>query len=374
MKLRPIHALAANALIAIAAALYYFLVPPAGPAQAQFTEQRAWGGTATGTANAQVVALANYALNVGVPIRYVASATNTSTTTLNINATGAVAVKRVTANVGVQDLVGGEIITGQIVTVIYDGTVYKLIAAPDRVGVSVDMRTTAVMAGHLIEDGSCVSRTAPATLGLFTAIGTTYGACDGSTTFALPDSRGRANFALDNQGGAGAANRITTAGGGCNLVSQIGCGLQTGALTSTNQLPPYTPAGGITPSSYTPTGSISPSSYTPAGSLSGSPGLSLSDTRTWTTVTTVFNNIGVGPFAPTGGGTNWGVGTTAVTVNGGSLSGSVNLAGGTFTGNAQGFSFTGNAQGFSFAGTPVGSSATFAAVPPALGTLRAIKL
>lgn len=44
-------------------------------------------------------------------------------------------------------------------------------------------------AGYLLEDGSAVSRTAYPEL--FAAIGTTYGAGDGSTTFNLPDSRGR---------------------------------------------------------------------------------------------------------------------------------------------------------------------------------------
>jgi len=43
--------------------------------------------------------------------------------------------------------------------------------------------------GYLVEDGSAVSRTTYAYL--FAAIGTTYGAGDGSTTFNLPDSRGR---------------------------------------------------------------------------------------------------------------------------------------------------------------------------------------
>lgn len=43
-------------------------------------------------------------------------------------------------------------------------------------------------AGWLAADGSNVSRTTYASL--FSAIGTTYGAGDGSTTFALPDLRG----------------------------------------------------------------------------------------------------------------------------------------------------------------------------------------
>jgi microcystin-dependent protein len=45
---------------------------------------------------------------------------------------------------------------------------------------------------------------------LFGALGTTYGAGDGSTTFGTPDIRGRGLFALDNLGGV-AANRVTNA-------------------------------------------------------------------------------------------------------------------------------------------------------------------
>ncbi|MCP5405782.1 MAG: tail fiber protein [Pseudomonadaceae bacterium] len=61
--------------------------------------------------------------------------------------------------------------------------------------------------GWLLCDGSAVSRSAYADL--FAAIGTAYGAGDGSTTFALPDLRGRAVFGVDAMGGT-AASRITS--------------------------------------------------------------------------------------------------------------------------------------------------------------------
>lgn len=61
--------------------------------------------------------------------------------------------------------------------------------------------------GWLLCYGQTVSRTTYATL--FSAIGTTYGAGDGSTTFALPDLRGRAIFGVDNMGSS-AANRVTS--------------------------------------------------------------------------------------------------------------------------------------------------------------------
>ena len=60
----------------------------------------------------------------------------------------------------------------------------------------------------LLCDGSAVSRTTYADL--FGAIGTTWGAGDGSTTFNLPDFRGRVTFGADAMGGT-AANRLTTA-------------------------------------------------------------------------------------------------------------------------------------------------------------------
>ena len=52
-----------------------------------------------------------------------------------------------------------------------------------------------IPAGYLIEDGSEVGRVAYATL--FAAIGTTYGAGDGATTFNLPDSRAEGWRGLD---------------------------------------------------------------------------------------------------------------------------------------------------------------------------------
>lgn len=66
--------------------------------------------------------------------------------------------------------------------------------------------------GWLLCYGQAVSRTTYSAL--FGACGTTFGAGDGSTTFNLPDLRGRSVFGLDNMGGS-AANRITS--GGSNL-------------------------------------------------------------------------------------------------------------------------------------------------------------
>jgi len=61
-------------------------------------------------------------------------------------------------------------------------------------------------AGWLLCYGQAVSRATYAAL--FAALSTTYGAGDGSTTFNVPDLRGRSPLGLDNMGGS-SANRVT---------------------------------------------------------------------------------------------------------------------------------------------------------------------
>jgi len=60
---------------------------------------------------------------------------------------------------------------------------------------SIEGYWTTAPAGYLIEDGSAVSRTTYAAL--YAEIGTTYGAGNGTTTFNLPDSRGRVSVSVN---------------------------------------------------------------------------------------------------------------------------------------------------------------------------------
>lgn len=81
--------------------------------------------------------------------------------------------------------------------------------------------------------GQAISRTTYATL--FALVGTTYGAGDGSTTFNLPDKRGRVSAGVDNMGGS-AASRLTAASNmGAGFLNQTG-GTETQTLTL-GQLP-----------------------------------------------------------------------------------------------------------------------------------------
>lgn len=88
--------------------------------------------------------------------------------------------------------------------------------------------------GWLLCAGQTVSRTTYADL--FAVIGATYGAGDGSTTFTLPDLRGRVAAGKDDMGGT-AANRMTTAGSGVNGAALGATGGAETHTLSTGQLP-----------------------------------------------------------------------------------------------------------------------------------------
>lgn len=80
-------------------------------------------------------------------------------------------------------------------------------------GTTVPYAGTTAPDGWLFAYGQAVSRSTYAAL--FTAIGTTYGSGDGSTTFNVPDLRGRVVAGQDDMGGS-SANRLTGLSGGLN--------------------------------------------------------------------------------------------------------------------------------------------------------------
>ena len=102
---------------------------------------------------------------------------------------------------------------------IKDGSVTA--AKLDSAAVSVLMPTASLMpyagsaapTGYLLCDGAAISRTTYSDL--FGIVGTTYGVGDGSTTFNIPDLRGRVIAGQDDMGGT-SANRLTNQSGGLN--------------------------------------------------------------------------------------------------------------------------------------------------------------
>lgn len=110
------------------------------------------------------------------------------------------------------------------------------------VGGMMDYAGSTAPTGWLLCYGQNVSRTTYALL--FAAIGTTYGAGDGATSFGIPDMRGRLVYGKDNMGGS-AASRLTTTYFGTDptVLANVG-GSQSNSLITAN-LPAYTPTGTI---------------------------------------------------------------------------------------------------------------------------------
>ena len=90
--------------------------------------------------------------------------------------------------------------------------------------------------GYLLCFGQAVSRTTYAAL--FAALSTTYGAGDGSTTFNIPDIRGRAVAGKDDMGGT-SGNRLTGLSGGVDGDVLGGSGGAESHLLLTAEIPAH---------------------------------------------------------------------------------------------------------------------------------------
>jgi microcystin-dependent protein len=125
------------------------------------------------------------------------------------------------------------------------------------VGMVVPYAGSSAPTGWLLCYGQAVSRVTYADL--FTAISTTYGTGDGSTTFNLPDLRGRVAAGKDDMGGS-AASRITNsessitgttlgAAGGAESVTlsaaQSGTTAHTHSITDPGHTHQYTVTGDV---------------------------------------------------------------------------------------------------------------------------------
>ena len=108
----------------------------ASPAVAQFADQATYAGTGAGSANAQTITLANatqYTDLIGVLIKYIPGATNTAAATLAVSGnggalTGGPIAFRKPSGAGLIALTGNELITGQPVWIMYDGTFFDILS------------------------------------------------------------------------------------------------------------------------------------------------------------------------------------------------------------------------------------------------------
>jgi len=138
-----------------------------------------------------------------------------------------------------------QLATDSVITAkIQDGAVTA--AKLDAAAVSVLMPSGSLMpyagasapTGYLLCDGAAISRSTYSAL--FALVGTTYGSGDGSSTFNIPDLRGRVIAGQDNMGGS-SANTLTNA-----QADQLGgtLGEETHTLTIA-QMPAHTHDSGL---------------------------------------------------------------------------------------------------------------------------------
>jgi hypothetical protein len=151
----------------------------------------------TGTSTAYTVAsnqgFDNFADLNGAMIAFVPHTTNGATVTLNVDGLGAKPLRYRPS----LELQSGVLIQGTPYVASYnnaDGAFYLQgrFADPHGVPLGGDIGGSAPSA-FVLPFGRAISRTAYATL--FSLVGTIYGSGDGSTTFNIPDLRGRASLA-----------------------------------------------------------------------------------------------------------------------------------------------------------------------------------
>jgi microcystin-dependent protein len=177
----------------------------------------------------------------GQLISFVPHTTNGGACTLNVDGLGAIPLRQIN-NI---DLVAGTLVQSTPYLVVYgpitgEFNFHNVFANPYLIpiGSSIDFwGSSAPNSSFALAFGQAISRTAYATL--FSLLGTTYGPGDGSTTFNIPDLRGRVVAGRDDMGGS-AAGRLTSSyfGGTATNLGATG-GSENHALT-TAQLASHT--------------------------------------------------------------------------------------------------------------------------------------
>ncbi|ULK99331.1 tail fiber protein [Bradyrhizobium sp. I71] len=202
-------------------------------------------GTATAYAVSSYQVFQTLAQLSGQVIAFTPHATNGATVTLNVDGLGAKPLRSAPST----DLPAGVLVQGTPYAALYNSSdaafyLHGFFTNPYSIpiGASIDFwGPTAPNSSFVLAYGQAISRTIYSAL--FAMFGTTYGSGDGSTTFNIPDIRGRVVAGVDTMGGP-AASRLTDANVGFgDTLGETG-GAQSRTLVTAN-LPPYTPSGSI---------------------------------------------------------------------------------------------------------------------------------
>lgn len=216
----------------------------------------------------------------GQAIAFAPHTTCGATVTLNVDGLGA---KPLRTSPGVE-LLAGTIIQSTPYVATYNATdsafyLHSFFASPYNIpigGMMPFLSTMAPNSSFVLPYGQAISRTTYAAL--FAMTGIAFGAGDGSTTFNVPDLRGRIPVALDTMGGT-AAGRITSAGSGVDGTTVGATGGAQNTTLITANLPPYTPSGSITMSGSQ---TINPLSFSGSGQGTGGTNTAVNNTINYT--------------------------------------------------------------------------------------------
>lgn len=204
------------------------------------------GGTSTAYTVASYQGFDTLAHLDGKVIAFTPHTTNGANgSSLNIDGLG---VKPILTAPGV-GLPGGVLVAGTPYAVVYNNTdgafyLHGFFGNPYNIpiGACIDFfGATAPNSSFVLAYGQAISRTTYSVL--FALLGTTYGTGDGSTTFNVPDCRGRVVAGADAMGGV-ASGRLTDALAGIDSLGDAG-GAQTVTLTAA-QLPANIPNSATT--------------------------------------------------------------------------------------------------------------------------------
>jgi microcystin-dependent protein len=200
------------------------------------------GGTSTAYTVTSYQIFDSLANMSGSVIAFTPHTTNGATVTLNVDGLGAKPLRSAPS----VELFAGTLIQGTPYTALYNNSdavwyLHNFHGNPYNIPLAGGLTyygPTAPNSAFAFPYGQAISRTTYATL--FAIIGTDYGAGDGSTTFTLPDVRGRVEAGKDDMGGS-AASRL---GGGVLTGTTLGAtGGSDVIILSTSQIPSHTHTG-----------------------------------------------------------------------------------------------------------------------------------
>jgi microcystin-dependent protein len=205
----------------------------------------ATGGTSTAYTVTSYQVFDTLAHLNGQIIAFTPHTTNGATVTLNVDGLGAKPLRSAPS----VELPAGVLVQGTPYVALYNSSdqafyLQGFYSNPYSIpiGASIDYwGTTAPNSSFVLAYGQAISRSTYSTL--FSLFSTTFGSGDGSTTFNVPDLRGRVVAGADGMGGS-SANRLTDAVAGIDALGDAG-GAQSATLATAN-MPPYTPSGSLT--------------------------------------------------------------------------------------------------------------------------------